>query len=90
MPAATKKYIISCTRGTLISNTYHSRPLTLAEAIEYYQYTLSAGASYSHERGARKVNTSPKTIKGLISALNNAAQNCGPGSTYYTFSEYAG
>ena len=90
MPATAKKYIISCTRGTLISKTYHSRPLTLAEAIEYYQYTLSAGASYSHERGARKVNTSPKTIKGLISALNNAAQNCGPGSTYYTFSEYAG
>ena len=90
MPAATKKYIISCTRGTLISKTYHSQPLTLAEAIKYYQYTLSAGASYSHERGARKVNTSPKTIKGLISALDNAAQNCGPGGTYYTFSEYAG
>jgi hypothetical protein len=66
--------------------TYSSRPLTIAEAIEYYGYTLEVGASWSHEKGNRKINRNPTTIKSLLTALNNASNNaarngCGD---YYT------
>jgi hypothetical protein len=64
---------------------YKSKPLTLAEAIEYYSYTLQVGASWAHERGNKKVNTAPATIAGLMTALNNAANNAardGNGGSY--------
>ena len=87
MAKPAKKYIITHTRGMLAPRSYVSKPLTLAEAVEHYRYTLSAGNSYQHERGSKKVNKSPTTIKGLITALNNAAHNCGAGDQYYTFQE---
>jgi hypothetical protein len=87
MAKPVKKYIITNTRGMLTPRSYASRPLTLAEAVDYYRYTLSAGKSYQHERGNKKVNTAPTTIKGLITALNNAAYNCSAGDHYYTYQE---
>ena len=87
MAKPVKKYIITHTRGMLTSRSYVSDPITLTEAVERYRYTLSAGRSYQHERGNKKVNTAPTTIKGLITALNNAAYNCSAGDHYYTYQE---
>lgn len=89
MAKVEKKYVITCTRPFRGSKT-ESRPLTVAKAVEYYGYTLSCGASYSHERGNKKINLNPTTIKSLITNLNNASNNsaangCGP---YYTATEY--
>jgi hypothetical protein len=66
--------------------SYNSRPLTVAEAVEYYGYTLEVGASWSHEKGNKKINRNPTTIKSLLTNLNNASNNaarngCG---NYYT------
>lgn len=48
---------------------------TLAELIKYFGYTLECGASWQWERGMKKVNRNPKTIKGLITALENSVYN---------------
>lgn len=48
---------------------------TVEELTKYFSYTLECGASWQYERGCRKVNTNPKTIKSLITALNNAFDN---------------
>ena len=77
------KYIITSHKGVFTTTTRESRPLTLKEAIEYYQYTLSTGKSY--ERGGKKINLNPKTIKSLITNLTNAINNsssCGYGGYY--------
>lgn len=88
MAKAPKRYIITHTRP-LTGRSYDSRPLTLAEAVEYYAYTLECGASWQHERGKKKINRNPKSIKSLITNLNNASNNtarngCGG---YYTAKE---
>ena len=69
-----KQYIITYTKP-MSGREYTSRPLTVAEAIEYFGYTLECGASYAHQRGCKKVNRNPKTIKSLITSLNNASSN---------------
>ena len=48
---------------------------TLAELIEYFGYTLEKGKSWERERGNKKINTHPATIRSLISNLNNAETN---------------
>lgn len=58
----------------------------LENLIEYFGYTLEVGQSYQHERGNKKINRNPKTIKSLITNLNNAKSNAsanGCASTYY-------
>ena len=40
---------------------------TLEELIAIYKYTLESGHSYN-----QKINTNPKTIKGLVSALSKS------------------
>jgi len=80
-----KQYVITSTRS-MSGRSYESRPLTLAEAIEYYSYTLECGASWAHEKGNKKINRNPKTIASLLTNLNNASNNtarngCGD---YYT------
>ena len=87
MAKPVKKYIITHTRGMLSPRSYVSRPLTLAEAVDYYRYTLSSGNSNQHERGNKKVNTSPNTIQRLTAALNNAEYNCSAGDQYYPYQE---
>jgi hypothetical protein len=83
-----KQFIITSSNPYTGRNTTN-RPLTLTEAIEYFAYTLEVGASWSHEKGNKKINKTPTTIKGLITNLNNASNNtardgCG---IYYTYTE---
>jgi hypothetical protein len=80
-----KQFIITHTRP-MSGRSYSSHPLTVAEAVDYYGYTLEVGASWSHEKGNKKINRNPKTISSLITNLNNASDNaarngCGD---YYT------
>jgi len=81
-----KQYRITYERP-MSGRTYTSRPLTLEEAIDYYGYTLEVGASWSHEPGNKKINTSPKTITSLITNLNNASNNaaCNGCGDYYSY-----
>lgn len=81
-----KQYIITYTKP-MTGRSYTSNPLTLEEAVKYFGYTLECGASWQHERGNKKINRNPKTIKSLITNLNNASDNtarngCGD---YYTY-----
>ena len=48
---------------------------TIAELTEAYRYTLEVGADWSHEKGNKKINQSPKTIKSLVTNLENACNN---------------
>lgn len=68
-----KTYTITRTSRRNNSSTEHSG--SLDELIKSFYYTLDCGASYSHEKGNSKINRSPKTIKSLISNLNNAVNN---------------
>ena len=43
--------------------------------IKYFGYTLQTGASYSKEKGNKKINQNPKNIKSLIDNINNAKSN---------------
>ena len=69
-----KQFIITYTRP-MSGRSYTSRPLTLEEAVDYYAYTLEVGASWAHEKGNKKINRKPTTIKSLITNLNNASNN---------------
>lgn len=42
---------------------------TLSELIDYFGYTLESGASYNP-----KINKNPKSVKGLVSALNKSVK----------------
>lgn len=89
MAKQVKRYVISHMRP-LSGRTYNSPPLTIEEAVKYYGYTLSCGAEYAHERGNKKINLAPKTIKSLITNLNNASSNSaanGCGDFYEVVSE---
>ena len=48
---------------------------TLGELINYFSYTLQTGQSYEYEKGNKKINTNPKSIKSLVNNLNNAVTN---------------
>ena len=79
-----KQYVITSTRP-FTGRSSESKPMTVQEAVQYFGYTLECGASYSHERGNKKINRNPKSISSLITNLNNASNNsaangCG---TYY-------
>lgn len=72
-----KTYTIIKTRRGIQRSTTD----TLEELIKGYSYTLECGHSYNS-----KINTNPKTIKGLISALNKCSDETQRGSynpTYY-------
>ena len=83
------KYIITHHAGTYQTRLYKSRPLTIAEAVQYYGYTLEVGASWAHEKGNKKINRTPTTLKSLLTNLTNAGNNSarnGYGG-YYTAEE---
>jgi hypothetical protein len=48
---------------------------TLEELIDCHVYTLECGKYYEREKGNKKINLNPKTVKALISNLNNAVNN---------------
>jgi len=63
---------------------------TVSELIDMFSYTLEVGACYQHEKGNKKINRQPKTIKGLITNLNNAKTNAaanGYSDTHYYLKE---
>ena len=70
----TKTYVIQHSRARTGSVSV-THPLTIEQAQEYYKYTLEKGASWEHEKGNKKINLKPKTIKSLITNLNNAVNN---------------
>ena len=70
----TKTYVIQHIRVRTGSVSV-THPLTIEQAQEYYKYTLEKGASWEHEKGNKKINLKPKTIKSLITNLNNAGNN---------------
>lgn len=63
---------------------------TLENLIQTFKYSLETGESYQHEKGNKKINTNPKSIKSLITNLNNAIDNAamnGCGNTSYSLKE---
>ncbi len=86
-----KQYIITHTRP-YSGRSFENIPLTLEEAISYYAYILEVGHSWQHKgaKGIKKINLHPKTIRSLITNLNNASNNstrngCGD---YYVAKEF--
>ena len=69
-----KTYIITSTNHRT-GRSRDTRPLTLDEAIDYHSYTLERGLSYQHEKGNKKINRRPSTMKSLITNLNNSVNN---------------
>ena len=71
--AKAKQYTIV---GTRYSTGVQTRQTgTLEELIECYRYTLECGKSWEHEKGNKKINLNPKTVKSLVTQINNAANN---------------
>lgn len=54
---------------------YYYQEGTLEELIKAYSYTLEVGASWQHEKGNKKINRQPKSVKTLVNNLNNAVNN---------------
>ena len=48
---------------------------TIDELTKYFSNLLEVGASWSHEKGNKKINQQPKTIGSLIVNLQHAADN---------------
>lgn len=67
-----KTYVLERNRR---GETKQLEPMTLQELVENFRYTLETGKSYEHEKGNRKINVEPKTIKSLITNVNNALNN---------------
>lgn len=64
--------------GGFMSNRpsrYSYQTGTLKELISAYGYTLEKGASWQHEKGNKKVNRNPTSIKSLVDNLNKATNN---------------
>lgn len=70
-----KTYTIKCTRFSYTGTSETTATGTIQELIEHYRYTLECGKCYENERGNKKINVEPKTIKSLVTNLNNAANN---------------
>ena len=88
--ATTKLYII-VKKTTKTDKEYRSEPGTLGELVERYSYTLQTGADYAHERGRKKINVKPTTIKSLVTNLNDAVNNTasnGFAGVTYTVEDY--
>lgn len=60
---------------------------TLEVLNDYFGYTLERGHSWESEKGNRKVARFPKTIKSLVTSLNNSCYNCRNYSDYYELKE---
>lgn len=85
-----KRYMITCTLGGLAIHESGNQPMTLAEYLEFYQYKLEKGKFAEHFMGNRKINTQPKSMRGLITNLRNSDNNTAPSGyagTDYTFAE---
>jgi hypothetical protein len=72
-----KVHTVLMTKSSPIKSTVseYKQTGTVEELIKCFSYTLECGASYQHEKGNSKINRNPKTIKSLITNLNNAVNN---------------
>jgi hypothetical protein len=48
---------------------------TLPELVQAYGYSLEVGQSWEYEKGNKKINRNPKSIKSLLTNLYNAKNN---------------
>jgi len=71
--AKQKTYVIRSTRNR--DGSSFDMEGTVAELTEKCSYTLDCGYGWQHEKGNKKINCKPTTIKGLITNLNNALNN---------------
>lgn len=72
----TKTYKIEELRVSLYrDNTTKIYEGTLDELREMFSYTLETGRSWQHERGNKKINLHPASIRSLVTNLNNAVSN---------------
>lgn len=77
MAKVPKIYTIEVTRIRLSGpSTTNRHTGTLDELKGTFSYTFDCGASYNGQRGCKKVNPDPKSIKSLVDNLNKAAENC--------------
>ena len=81
-----KTHTIISTRNGRVNSTTGTITGTLEDLIDAFSYTLECGASYQNEKGNKKINKSPKTIKALVDNLNkaktNSAANGSPDTVY--------
>lgn len=71
-----KTYKIEELRVSLyMDNTTKIYEGTLDELREMFSYTLEKGRSWQHERGNKKINLHPASIRSLVTNLNNAVSN---------------
>lgn len=72
-----KLYTIKEIYSPLFGGKYREKVITgtLEELISRYSYTLETGACYQNEKGRKKINRHPATIKSFITNLNNAKNN---------------
>lgn len=77
MAASKKVYTIRETHYPLFGDRVREfdHTGTLEELIEAFSYTLLVGASWQNERGNKKINQRPGTIKSLCTNLENAKNN---------------
>lgn len=79
----TKTYSVT----TLRRGRYSVQTDTIENLVKCFKYTLEVGQSWQHEKGNKKINLNPKTLKSLVTNLNNAdtnvAANGCPTNTYY-------
>jgi hypothetical protein len=54
---------------------YYYQTGTLEELINAYGYTLETGKSYEREKGNKKIDMNPKSVKALVDNLNKAVNN---------------
>jgi hypothetical protein len=48
---------------------------TVVELTQMFSYSLDCGRSWEREKGNKKINTTPKTIKSLVTNIENAKNN---------------
>lgn len=81
--AKIKKFQITQTNSRGSTTHYEG---TVAELTQMFSYSLDCGRSWEHEKGNKKINTAPKSIKSLVTniynAKNNAASNGYAGFSY--------
>lgn len=75
-----KTYTIRKTRSGMNGCREYLSNGTLEELIKYHGYTLECGHSWNN-----KINMHPKSIKGLVTALNKSAKETDGGWNVTTY-----
>lgn len=85
-----KRFKVTRTKSGYNGSRTYVQEGTIAELVEAYSYTLETGQSWEYEKGNKKINTNPKTIKSLVNNLNNAVNNAaanGYAGEHYSYEE---